>query len=629
MSDFLVVLAAPRFHELARERFAAGLQLSRDLLQAQPTSTHQADGVHAAVYPRRDGSGGSMAVDPATGCWLFASGTWFHDSAGASGREARLLERWLDVGSEQLARELDGLFVVVAGNARTGDVVAITDSVGSCHAFVREDPGITTISGSSLVLAGLGEEELDALGAQELIRTGSTHEGRTIHKRVRRLLGGRIHVFRDGAPAAASIHWRPSHATLDAIPAKDAPDALLASLSATAKRIGSLRSSILSDLTGGYDSRAVAAAFLSAGVPFATTVSGTPESDDVRVSGDIARAFGLDHRFTEARTPSTLGEMTAILPFTDGEYDGVDYARIFSVQRASAGQYALSVQGSGGEVARGRMFPHLLPHLGRRGPIDARPVVATRFQDSSADGTLFPLARRLDLQCHFEDMIARETADMTHLPNTQQIDAVFLALRMSNWQGRIASATDRLRRSLAPFLFRRVLDTMLSMPIESRYRSRVVREMLARHQPRLGAIALGRGYPALPFGPRTALAFRHLPGWYAMRAAKKAARMAGFHVPGIATAGVPTSTRDRLWKDDAVRAALDPSTMRLAPLFSAERLAVFLDESHRPDFAFEGAWNRMLTVESALRRVDAARRALVPQGLPAIAEVLSDGSRAG
>lgn len=629
MADFLCVLSSPAAAAEAQERFLLGLALAHELQSLQPATVKSGPGFHAAGFSRRDGSGGRVAVDPDTGCWAVAAGTWFHADGFASGAEQRLIARWLDAGIDALARELDGSFAIAIGDPRTGDAFVITDAVGTRFAFVRKERASTIIGTSSLVLAGIGDAGLDPVGVQEMMRTGCSYEGRTAWKSVTRLLGGRIHRFRAGRLLRSTAHWSAGDASLDRLDGLAAADALHAVVGRVATRIHALEPRILADLTGGYDSRAVLASFLGAGVAPATTVSGAPDSDDVRVAAEVAREAGVAHHYVPGRPAFTLAELARVLPFTDGEYDSVEYSSILSVHAAHAHLYGASVAGSAGEIARGRWWMHLMPRIGRRGAIDVRRLIATRFGDNRADASLFPKSSRLDLPDHYAGIMAREVSELAHLPNTTQADALFLSLRMSAWQGRVASSTDRLRRCLTPFLFRSVLDTSLSMTVAARYRSRAVREMLHRHAPALARIPLTRGYPPLPFRPSTALAFRGLPVWYGKRIGAKLARKAGFRVALAPTAGVAASSRLALWLDDAVRDHLDPKSMALAPLFESGRLDSFLRESRAPSFAFEGAWNRMLTLEAAQRRVAEARLAVrVPRAVPAATAMFADGGDA-
>ena len=74
-------------------------------------------------------------MDPETGSWLAVVGTCFHGPATID--PEYLLEQYLKVGAAQLARDLDGFFVVIAGDAGTRETIVITDIVGSLHFYYR------------------------------------------------------------------------------------------------------------------------------------------------------------------------------------------------------------------------------------------------------------------------------------------------------------------------------------------------------------------------------------------------------------------------------------------------------------------------------------------------------------
>ncbi|MBI3775594.1 MAG: hypothetical protein HY273_08575, partial [Gammaproteobacteria bacterium] len=84
-----------------------------------PSSTVERDWASAAVFARINTSGAPIALDPHTGSWLLAVGTWCHADGYSSGAEGRLLQRYLEVGAQRLGRELEGFFNVVIGDART------------------------------------------------------------------------------------------------------------------------------------------------------------------------------------------------------------------------------------------------------------------------------------------------------------------------------------------------------------------------------------------------------------------------------------------------------------------------------------------------------------------------------
>ena len=562
----------------------------------------------AAAFARRNGTASAIATDPASGSWLLAAGTWFHRDGYASGAEARLLARYLATDAATLARETDGFFCLVIGDVRAGEALVITDIVGSYHAFTRDTGEAIAISGSSLLLAGMGDFRLDEVGCHEFLHTGIVYEERTCYAEVRKLAPASIHRFRNGAPQPVQRYWHAGELSPDSLDGENAVSALWQGLTRAARRVGERFPRVVCDLTGGYDSRAMVAGFAGAGVAFSATVSGAGDSADVRVSRQLASRLGVPHRHTPPGEAPGLDEVRDALALSDGEYDAVEYARVARVHRGLMQQFDISINGSFGELARGYWWELLMPRVGERRALDAGLLARRRFAATLRDEALKPRNSRGDLAAHFRDVITRTNAGLEDAPNTLQMDHAYLRLRMQRWQGRIASSTNQLWPCLSLFMFREILEVVLQTRARLRRRSLLVRRMLAQFSPELANFPLEHGYPAAPLTWRNWYRFWPVIPHYAGQAAGKAARIAGlrgFH--GRSRSAV--ATRLVLLRDPRVRETLNPARMRLTSLIEEPVLAGFLASAERTDFAHGDQWARVLTLECALRALDAGSRA--------------------
>jgi asparagine synthase (glutamine-hydrolysing) len=606
LGNFLVVLPADDRQAEAEHVFRSGLELARVLKGQQPGQVLETEWARVASFPRRNGSAAPLVTDPASGCWLLASGTYFHADGGGIGAEAQLLRKYLSAGPERLAGDMEGFFVLLVADPRSREVVVITDLVGSCHCFAREWEGGVALSGSSLLLAGLAECRPDPVACQEFLRTGVIYEQRTIHREVRKLGPAAVYRFRGGTRTAEQRYWRITDVTPESLDGPAAVSALGEALAEVARKVATAFPRPVCDLTGGYDSRAVVAMFRTAGVPFATVVAGPPDSRDVTVAGALARLADLPHLHVPPEPPS-LPRIKDALRLTDGEFDLVKYARILAIHERLAETCDISLNGSLGEVARGYWWELLFPRAGRRLPLDAATVARRRFAALPSDPSLFPPGQRLDLAAHFADVIGRTNAGLSGLPNTLQVDNVYLMLRMQRWQGRIASSTNQLWPCLQPFLCRSVLEAVLRAATQLRRRGLLIRQLLARYQPELAAWPLEQGYPALPFTWRTAYRFAPLlRSWAAKALGKLRSRLRGTGAAGAAPGSLPQ--RLQLWADEEVRELLNPATMRLGRLLDPPAVADFLRRSREPGFGFDGQWARLLSLEYALRVLEGARQ---------------------
>ncbi|MEA2516072.1 MAG: hypothetical protein QOJ59_5561 [Thermomicrobiales bacterium] len=116
---------------------------------------------------------------------------------------------------------------------------------------------------------------------------------------------------------------------------------------------------ILCGLTGGKDSRLVAAALHAAGSNFRTRTNGFPDHPDVIIAGRVAQALGIDHGVSEPQTTEHEGVRTMSIDLaararntlfvSDGmlsAYENIQLAKSLVTTRIQMG-------GAGGESLRG------------------------------------------------------------------------------------------------------------------------------------------------------------------------------------------------------------------------------------------------------------------------------------
>jgi len=599
LGSFLALVSGPE-HRAERARlFRAGLEAFRNAKSREPSGTLEREWASVATFARLNGSGAPAVSDAATGAWLIGMGTWFHRSGPRSGEEAFLLERYLEVGREELANELEGFFTIMIGDGRSREVLAITDLVGSCHCFARPWEHGTALSNSSFALAALGRPSLDPVGCQEFLRTGTMYEDRTFYRDVRKLGPAAIHRIPLAGPRSEHRYWSMTRLSPDSLRGAEAVAGLRDDLVRAAGRVGAGFPRPMCDLTGGYDSRAVVSAFLKAGVSFETVVTGPPESKDVTVARDLAGIAGLRHTHISTIEPVTWVEAKRAFTVTDGEYDLVEYGRVFRNHERLLQGHDLSVNGSFGEVARGYWWELLLPNVGARRPLDARRVAAGRYAAAGSHALRFPASAALDLVAHFTGIIRRTNEGLESSPNTFQMDHTYLMLRMQRWQGRIASSTDQIWPCLSPFLFRSVLETMLQVRSRDRRGSALVRRLLLELYPPFARFPLEHGYPPLPVAWNTLHRFWPVPIYYGKRVLAKVLPPRGAAPPGTSS-GPP---RTRFAPVEEVRDLMRPSEMRLGALVGESALAEFLN---RPggNGSYEQTWARVLTLEYTLRALE-------------------------
>lgn len=609
MANLLVVVsgAGAGAAQSAKAVFDSAVFATERLKSQRPTGLVESDFACVASYARINGTGTPVVVDPDSRDWLVAVGTWFHDAGYGSGQEARLLQRVKEVGPDQLAREVEGFFVIVCGNVLDREVTVITDVVGTLHCYTRSIGGTVAISVSSLTLAALGDVTLDAVGCQEFLQTAAMYEDRSFFNEVRKLDAAKCHRYKDGRLLSQRRYWSVDRDLVpDSLDGGASVAAFRDSVLAGARKIQGLFPKTVVDLTGGYDSRLGVAAFLSAGVKFQTAVAGEPSHPDVLISQALANRVGLQHRYFRAEPVINFEQLQSALVLTDGEYDLVDYARIQQVQADLAARFDISVNSYSGEIGRGYGWEVLFPHTGERIPLDAVKVAGRRFFNPGYDASIVPANIRLDPTTHFSDVVKRVGDGLGTLPNTLQYDFCMTMMRCQRWYGRIASSTNQIWPCLSFFLLRSIIKPMLETNTKSRSRSLLFRRLLAEIQPELASYPLELGYPPTPLTWKTAHQFWPIVPLYLGKVLERLRRHAQ-RLGAAAPVVISDSPRLRLWRDPAVQQVLDPKNLRSTAILDTKGLEQFLDRSKQQDFGFDGQWALILSLECALQRLKTLR----------------------
>jgi hypothetical protein len=598
VGNFFVVISGDGAQSKSEELFRAGLKQARRIKSQAPKNMVDVAYARAASFARRNGSGGNLASDDASGCWLLAAGSWFHADGYGSGDESRLLQRIVETSVARVAQGLEGFFAIVFCDARSREVFVVTDLAGSRHCFIRVMGDCVALSTSSLLLAALGDATPDPLGCEEFLRTGAIYEDRTLFREVKKLASATIYRFAGGAATDAIRYWRMADLDPEAFDGDEAARSLGERLILAAQRIARVYRRPVCDLTGGYDSRSVVAAFLSAGIEFETTVAGRDADPDVVISRGLSELIGAPNRRFEHRGEISPERLKQAMLLTDGECELIHYAQVQSLHGELAADFDVSVNGSYGEIARGYWWELLFPKTGRREQVDCRRLAAKRYAADPCSNALFLPGVGLDIVEHLAAIIGRLNRNLAGWPNTAQMDHAYLMLRMQRWQGRIASSTDQIWPCLSPFMFRSVLETALQTTVRTRRRSRLVRNLMTMLSPQLAAYPLEYGHPASPLTLRNLLRFTPVAWRYAGKAWNRAN-------PGrLNRTGAPAgseSDRLRLWGDEEVQKTLDPANMRSNSVIDQSRLRDFLESSKLPGFAFDQQWSRLLSVEMTLR----------------------------
>jgi hypothetical protein len=603
----LLIVQGPAGSSRPNGLFQAGIRCFQELSGLAPSSQCRFGSTAVASFPKRFGAPAGMLQTPGGNGWICGAGTCFY--RGKSGAEALAGLRGESLTPDSQERDLsaiDGLFAIAFGDCAGEEAGLITDRLGSLHIYLTTVDTCLVVSTSSLVLAALAQPEWDPDGCREFLSVGTIYEKRTLFRGIEKLPPATVFRFRNGRLHAQSKYWNLGSVMYDAAPERGDVPRLAEALEEVIVDIDRNFARPVMDLTGGFDSRAILGAMLRAGRRFDTVVNGVEDLPDVVVSKRIAGEFGLRHRHQTSLldTPQRIWDAAKdALAFTDGEYDVLLYNRVLDVHSRLAGDFDLSLNGSNGEIAKGYWWELLFPFIGWKGHFDDRRVAAARFAFEGEPPGLLAHRYDEDLPAHFTGIVRRANQGLERHPNTARLDNLYLTLRMQRWQGRIASATNRVWHCTSPFMWRRPMEAALSAPPRMRVRHRMTRRLIEYLDPKLAAIPLTQGYPALPLRPGTVHLFRPLAGEMWSAVAKRLRRFQ----PGRPRPLPPANPVRGLWSLEEVRETLDPKTMTSAALYHPERLADLLRQSQDERFGASLRFSRIVTLELLARRIRSAR----------------------
>ena len=561
-----------------------------------PLDRLDSDWASVALYGRERGTASRIGRHR-NGSWMAAAGCWIHRNGVRADDVDGLLVRCLEVGIKQLSLELEGVFALAFGDGRTRKVHVVTDICGSMHFYARETRMGVAFCTSSLGLSQDGE--LDPIGLHEFIATGTIYEERSLWRGVRKLPPATI--FSAGAGTLEEErYWRFADIHPESLGLNDAAECLYESLTLALRRIGTSFRPAVADLTGGYDSRMLLCGLLGSGIEFQTSVSGLEDSPDVRVARSISSQFNLSLRRSQPPDQPPPALIEQAIRLCDGEYDVFDFARILHTHEPASREFAISLGGSFGELARGYWWELLWPRLAAARPLDAEMVARRRFAVIPYVSGIFSAACALPLERHMGEVARRAIADLQHLPNTSQMDALYFTLRMQRWQGRIASSTNQIWPALSPFGFPSVLTPMLSAHANTRFRSLLARAMLAKKNKLLATIPLEHGYPPCPASVTNLHRFLPVATHYGSKVMERMRSRLLSPAPPYVAPSVAERYSQIFNATPVQDWLLRPSILETG-FFETEPLMSFLDPAQPLGGRKLEQWQRVVSVECSLR----------------------------
>ena len=218
--------------------------------------------------------------------------------------------------------------------SHAGTIHVLNDALQSRTSMTRVDPVYTATAGDCVVLsdralwaaAACGLEAVDPLLIAQLLNVGYPLASTTPFRGVSALPGAPV------VPSSGSV--------AEAVAAAVAP-------------LAAVEAPVELSLTGGKDSRLVAAALSAAGVPFRARTHGFADHPDVEIAGAVASRLGVEHIVATPTAPGQtadpLHRLRSAVLVGDGMISAFENVGYPDPNRSDV----ISVGGHGGEILRG------------------------------------------------------------------------------------------------------------------------------------------------------------------------------------------------------------------------------------------------------------------------------------
>jgi hypothetical protein len=613
ISHLLIVQSSAR--DCVREYFTRGVTSFNQLHKLRPCDSVTSPGLAVSVFPRTKTRPSKIVRANSGSQWICGAGTWFYQTLSGEEGLRRLLEHEsFSTAPDAYLQDLDGQFVLAWGDERSGECMVVTDRLGVLHIYAAEIGAAQVISTSSMVLAVLASAEWDAEGCRQFLGSGSLFEPkRSLFRGIDKLEDARQCFFADGRLRSQRRYWSVEAVVRanDGTPVK--VNQVAAALEKSLCTIYQNFPNPLLDFTGGFDTRGLVGAMLKANLDLDVVVNGSDRSIDVQASTGIAQEMGLRHhrRFRGFTSTQQWWERSKeSLAYCDGECDVLGYAGTLEAQLRNSEGFDASVNGAIGEILKGHWWELLFPHTGSHRHLDCHLVAARRFTFEGEAPGLLAFDYPVGLTDYYAEVVRQTIRGLENLPNTVQLDAVYLIIRQQKWLGRTASSTDHVWPCISPYGFKRPLELAISASTSAKTHHRMSRRLIEYENPRLASMPLPEGYPTLPLRLTTAHKFWPLFLHYGrlvtgrlLKEARLRRRERSVHaLYPRAAMGL-----SQLAELEEVRTLLDPCQMYTRDLYHADVLRDELKKCVGPPSAKAYRMGRILTLELLSRSIRAAK----------------------
>ena len=221
-------------------------------------------------------------------------------------RASELAAAW-----DRLPDTLEGRFAIVRVEQRPVSIEILNDPLGVQQVYFYERAGSSLVSNSAgLIQRAVAATRPDPLGVSLFLTLDWVGGDRTLRDDVRVAAGGQHWSWHQGNAAwTRRTYWSmPAHAgrPIRAVDA-DLVDEVVTGLANHCGAAAAINGSVYAPITGGKDSRMLAAVLMTHGIPASYWTKGDDGSLDLRIGREIAVRYSLPHRVSNRPTQVAEG----------------------------------------------------------------------------------------------------------------------------------------------------------------------------------------------------------------------------------------------------------------------------------------------------------------------------------
>jgi len=341
----------------------------------------------------------------------------------------------------EASRFLRGTYWIAIRSHQSNELWSFTDYSGMFQAFYS--PKAVSPDYRSL-LGRTDERKLSSFSLLSFLNLGHIYFDQSFISSIRKMPGQKIVKLSSGL-STELISRKPP-------PFSFSGDAFQDFIHFFSEAAPALKSqNVITDLTGGSDSRLVAALMKYLDIPFSATVFGYKTDEDVELSTRVARQLNCDLNVIEPDSTLNSDRIRELYNLSDGLCDMLSLAGL--QQAAEAKKKAggtLSVNGGGGALYKDFWWLQDFPFYRRKKP-NLSKLYAWRWNHHSFPSDLLsgsPELKQEQFQQRFIEKLTPYDAGL----NTKTYDTIFMRVKMHEVVGRSNASEHHILPAYSPLL---------------------------------------------------------------------------------------------------------------------------------------------------------------------------------